>query len=374
MPLPRPGISKPQQNKSGSMNSSAPFPPAWWRPDRFARKRKNLEARSELFAAIRSYFDREDFLEVDTPTLQISPGMEPHLSAFGTDYITPRGEKCRLYLCTSPEFSCKKLLVAGMPRIYEMRHVFRNNEGSSRHHPEFTLLEWYRTGAGYDELMADCAALLRICADVTGLQMAQYRGMNCDMRAAPERISVADAFTKYTGIDLLATLDDPHNPDTAMIAAEAKRIGVRVAEGDEWEAIVLNILAERIEPHMGKDRPVFLMDYPLPMAALARAKPGDGRVAERFELYVAGLELANAFVELTDAKIQRARFEADAALKKKLYGIDMPIDEDFLAALEYGMPDAAGIALGVDRLVMLSVGSDNIDDVTWAPIAYVNRD
>lgn len=342
----------------------------WWRPDRFAHKREKLEMRAKIFARMRDYFARENFIEVDTPALQVSPGLEPHLAAFATDYVTPQGEKHRLYLATSPEFSCKKLLVAGMPRIYQLSHVFRNGEGSSRHHPEFTLLEWYRAGAGYRELMRDCEALLRAVADVAQRATVSYRGVSCDMTKPARVLSVQEAFAEFTGIDLLGSIADPHDPQPEKLRELAGQIGVRTHADDSWDDIALRILGEKIEPFLGRDVPCFLTDYPLCMAALARPKPADARVAERFELYVCGLELANAFVELTDPALQRARFEKDMALKEKLYGTRYPVDEDFLRALEHGMPDAAGIALGLDRLVMLAAGSEDIADVLWAPVAF----
>lgn len=343
----------------------------WWRPDRFAKKHDNLLARAGLFRAVRGWFDAEGFVEVDTPALQISPGLEPHLTAFATDYVTPTGDRHRLYLATSPEFSCKKLLAAGMQRIYQLGHVFRNKEGSSRHHPEFTLLEWYRVGAGYDALMQDCEKLLQIAADIGGKKHAQYRGISCDMTAKAKTLSVQDAFLHYTGIDLLATIDSPADPAPHKLAEAAKKLGIHTASDDRWDDIALRILGEKIEPHLGAEVPCFLTDYPLCMAALARPKPNAPHLAERFELYVCGLELANAFVELTDPVLQRQRFVADMDLKEKLYGTRYPVDEDFIAALEHGLPDSAGIALGFDRLLMLAVGAEDINDVIWAPVAFV---
>lgn len=343
----------------------------WWRPDRFAKKRDNLMARASLFRAVRGWFDAEGFVEVDTPSLQISPGLEPHLTAFATDYVTPAGDAHALYLATSPEFSCKKLLAAGMDRIYQLGHVFRNKEGSSRHHPEFTLLEWYRVNAGYGALMQDCERLLQLAANLRGKEHAHYRGMSCAMTAKPKVLSVQDAFAHYTGIDLLATVDNPADPSPQKLAEAAKKRGIHTASDDRWDDIALRILGEKIEPHLGDGAPCFLTDYPLCMAALARPKPGMPHLAERFELYVCGLELANAFVELTDPALQRQRFIADMDLKEKLYGTRYPIDEDFIAALEHGLPDSAGIALGFDRLLMLAVGADDIRDVIWAPVAFV---
>lgn len=339
----------------------------WWHPEQFAKRRAHLEARAKIFAAIRGYFTQEGFVEVDTPALQHTPSPDPHLSAFETDYRTPQGETKKLYLCTSPELTCKKLLVAGMEKIYQLAHVFRNGEDSHRHHPEFTLLEWYRVGADYDALMCDCTALLAAVAAITGRADVLFNAIPCHLDASPVALTVVEAFQRYAGIDLMKTIDDDKNPAPEKLALAAKKIGVRTADDDRWDDIALRIMAERIEPFLGKDAPCFLTDYPLCMAALAKARPDNPRLAMRFELYVCGLELANAFVELTDAAEQRARLMADQVLKQQRYGKALPADEDFLRALDYGMPEAAGIALGVDRLVMLAVGADDIRDVLWAP-------
>jgi lysyl-tRNA synthetase class 2 len=245
-----------------------------------------------------------------------------------------------------------------------LAHVFRNGERATTHHPEFTMLEWYRTG-DYDGVISDAAELLRALAGVAGGPQVAWHGVTCDLDARPERLTVQDAFARYAhGIDLLATVDD-----MAVLIDEARRIGVRVGEGDRWDDLVLRILAERIEPNLGAGRPTFLLEYPVEMAALARVKPGDRQVAERVELYIAGVEIANGFGELTDAAEQRRRFTADMNLKERLYGTRYPIDEEFLAALEHGIPDSAGMALGFDRLVMLLAGADHIEDVLWAPVA-----
>ena len=196
-----------------------------------------------------------------------------------------------------------------------------------------------------------------------------WHGRTADPTRPFERLSVADAFTQYTGIDVLATAPDPAHPDIALLAAAAERIGIAPHAGDDWADLYFRIFLDRIEPRLGIGTPTILYDYPISMAALSRPKPGDSRLAERFELYVCGLELANAFSELTDAKEQRARFRADQAKKKSLYSETYPIDEDFLAALEHGLPECAGIALGFDRLVMLCTGAADIEEVLWAPVA-----
>jgi lysyl-tRNA synthetase class 2 len=342
----------------------------WWHPDRHAARREALHARARIARAVRAFFEADGFVEVDTPALQVSPGMEPHLQAFSTELvgINP-DDRLRLYLHTSPEFAMKKLLVAGEPRIFQFAHVFRNGERSGTHSPEFTMLEWYRAGAGYGALMEDCIALLRAAVSAAGRRGFLWRGRSCDPFRDWEVLSVAEAFRRYADIDLLATAPDPTAPDAALLAREAGRIGIAPHPGDTWEDLFFRISLERIEPRLGMERPTFLTDYPVSMAALSRPKPDNPRLAERFELYVCGLELANAFGELTDAAVQRARFEADMALKERLYGDRYPVDEDFLAALELGMPESAGIALGFDRLVMLCTGTEAIDDVLWAPVA-----
>lgn len=349
--------------------ASEPLAP-WWRPEQFLRKRPYLEKRQRVTQAVRGWFAQQGFDEVTTPALQISPGIEVHLHAFKTALMSPHGEPPRtLYLHTSPEFTMKKLLVAGVERLYQLCPVYRNNERSRTHHPEFTMLEWYRARADYRDLMDDCAALLRAGAAACGRKTFNFRGLVCDVTVEPEVLTLPQAFQRYAKIDLLATMPQPHVGDTEKLRAEAARIGVRTAEDDDWDAIFFRVLGERIEPHLGAERMTFLCDYPVSQAALARPKPEEPRLAERFELYACGLELANAFGELTDAAEQRRRFEADIAAKAAIYGEHYPVDEDFIAALAFGMPPAAGIALGFDRLVMLCAGAEVIDDVLWAPVA-----
>jgi len=341
----------------------------WWHPDRFAARRARLVQRGRILDAVRGFFAERDFAEVETPVLQASPGLEPHLKAFRTELHDPRsGAAVPRYLHTSPEFAMKKLLVAGLPRIWQLAHVFRDGERSATHHPEFAMLEWYRAGASWQDLVADCEALLRACQAAAETDALHWRGHSADARRPWQRLTVADAFGHYCAIDLLATAPDPLCPDTAALAAAASGIGIAAHPGDDWETLFFRIFLDRIEPHLGQGAPTILGDYPASMAALSRRNPDDPRTAERFELYVCGLELANAFGELTDPTEQRARFLADRAKKQALYGEAYPIDEDFLAALAHGLPDCAGIALGFDRLVMLLTGADDIEDVLWAPV------
>jgi lysyl-tRNA synthetase class 2 len=340
-----------------------------WLPDSLARRRDNLELRGRVLAAVRSFFAEAGFVEVETPALQISPGLEPHLKAFVTVLYDPlTGAALPRYLHTSPEFAMKKLLAGGMQRIWQLCHVFRDGERGATHHPEFTMIEWYRAGATYRDIMADCDALLRRVQQSAAVEAFRWQGNTADARQEWQHLSVADACRDLAGIDLLATMPDPLHPDAALLAAAAWRAGLAPHDGDDWETLFFRILLERIEPKLGIGAPTILYDYPLAQAALARRKPDDPRFAERFELYVCGLELANAFGELTDAAEQRARFEADRQKKQALYGETYPIDEDLLAALEHGLPDCAGIALGFDRLVMLAAGVDHIEDVLWLPV------
>ncbi len=327
-----------------------------WRPDRLERRLPHLQARARLQASMRQWFAGEGFLEVETPILQAAPGAEVHLTGFATEWELPDGESRERWLHSSPEFAMKKLLAGGLPRIFQFARVFRNAEGSALHHPEFTMLEWYRTGVGYEAIMADCAALLA----ALGVDQLGWDGQVCDPRAEPERLTVADAFVRHAGVDLFATMGNAE----ALSGAS----GVAMHAGDTWEDVFFRIMFEKIERRLGMGRPTILCEYPISMAALARAKPGDSRVAERFELYVCGVELANAFGELTDPRIQRERLEADMDLKDRLYGVRWPVDEDFLAALDHGLPDCSGIALGFDRLVMLASGAARIEDVLWLPV------
>jgi len=280
--------------------------------------------------------------------------------------MAPGGGRRPFYLHTSPEFACKKLLAAGERRIFEFSRVFRNREHGALHHPEFTMLEWYRTGESCDALMDDCAAFLAIAATAAGTDRFVFRGREADPMAPPERLTVANAFSIYAGIDLLATLGDK-TPDRDGLAVQARTAGIRHADDDTWSDIFSRVLVERVEPRIGNGRATFLTEYPAHEAALARPKPSDPRVAERFELFICGVELANGFGELTDPVEQRTRLEAEMDRKERVYGERYPIDEDFLAALGR-MPPASGCALGFDRLVMLAARASRIDQVIWTPL------
>ncbi|MFN3721224.1 MAG: EF-P lysine aminoacylase EpmA [Rhizobium rhizophilum] len=342
--------------------------PAWWTSSAHADRRPFLIGRNRIQASFRAHFAEQDFVEVDTATLQVSPGNEAHLHAFQTEAIGHDGSAVPLYLHTSPEFACKKLLAAGETRIACFAHVYRNRERGPLHHPEFTMLEWYRVGEGYEQLMQDCADLIALGARTAGTQQFAYGGKTVDPFADPERISVADAFTRHAGIDLLATIAHDGSTDRNMLAKQLQAVGIRVADDDTWADLFSRVIVEKIEPNLGNGRVTILDRYPVAEAALASPCADDPRVAERFEVYACGVELANAFGELTDPTEQRRRFEAEMVEKQRVYGETYPLDEDFLEALGE-MPEASGIALGFDRLVMLATGALRIDQVIWAPVA-----
>jgi elongation factor P--(R)-beta-lysine ligase len=329
-----------------------------------AGRRPLLLARMRIAAALRQFFAARDFVEVETAALVLSPGNETHLHAFGTDLVALAGTRARLYLRTSPEFACKKLLAAGERRIVEFARAFRNRERGVLHHPEFTMIEWYRVEEPCDVLMHDCAAVLALAAETAGTTRFSFRGRAIDPFAAPERLTVAQAFSRYAGIDLLAVL--PPQP-AAVFAAAARAAGIRTAADDVWGDIFSRVIVERIEPHLGQGRATILCDYPAIQSPLARLKASDPRLAERFELYACGIELANGFAELADAGEQRKRLEQQMAEKDRIYGERYPIDEDLLNALSV-MPDACGVALGFERLVMLATGAAHIEEVVWTPI------
>ncbi len=349
---------------------TAPSP--WWMPHVHADRRPLLAARRRILARLREGFEARDFVEIEAAILQVSPGNEAHLHAFATDLVGPGGERSRVYLNTSPEFACKKLLAAGERRIFQFARAFRNRERSALHHPEFTLLEWYRVEEPYETLMADCTAMIAAAAEAAEAAQFAFRGRTANPLAQPQIVTVAEAFDRFAGIDLLATLDGAAG-DRDGLAAQAHARGIRLADDDSWSDIFSRILVEKVEPELGNGRPTLLTEYPAVEAALARRKPFDPRVAERFEAFVCGVELANGFGELTDPAEQRTRFEAEMAKKERLYGERYPIDEDFLAALAH-MPPASGCALGFDRLVMLATGASRIEQVMWVPVTERGAD
>ena len=342
--------------------------PSWWAPHRHADRRPALLARGRIKSAFWAHFEAQGFTEVECGALAVSPGNEAHLAGFATDLVAADGSSRRLYLHTSPEFAAKKLLAAGETRIFDFARVFRNREtGSPLHVPEFTMLEWYRARQDYAAVISDALDLVRLAAQTTGLKTFSFRDRACDPLAEAEWLTVAEAFSRHVGVDLLASLDASGQGDRDRLAAAATAAGHAVAANDTWADIFSKLLVI-LEDHLGHGRPTVLYHYPRCEAALARACAEDPRVAERFELYCCGVELANGFGELTDPVEQRARFEAEMAEKLRVYGERYPLDEDFLAALAI-MPQASGVALGFDRLVMLATGSRSVSDVLWTPLS-----
>ncbi|MCA1381193.1 EF-P lysine aminoacylase EpmA [Bradyrhizobium sp. BRP23] len=347
------------------MAGDKPMSPSW-SPARHLDRRPFLQARAAVTGALRGFFAEQGFVEVETSVLQVSPGNETHLHAPRTEIMRPDGSRASRYLRTSPEFACKKLLAAGETRIFEFARVFRDRERGDLHLPEFTMLEWYRAGAPYDAIMADCVVVIARAAQATGIGTFSFRGRTADPFAEPELLTVEGAFAQFAGVDLLSTISGGEGNRAALAEAAAGK--VRVAEDDTWSDIFSKVLVEHVEPHLGQGRLTILFEYPSPEAALARVKTDDPRVAERFEVYACGVELANGFGELTDAGEQRKRFTESMTEKQRRYGEAYPLDEDFLAAVA-AMPEASGVALGFDRLVMLASGATRIDQVVWTPPA-----
>ena len=348
--------------KTDALTQASP----WWSAGRHADRRPALLARGAIRRAIAGWFEAQGFTEVECGALAVSPGNEAHLHAFATEMLTPGGEPRTLYLHTSPEFAAKKLLAAGETKIFDFARVFRNRERGALHAPEFTMLEWYRVREPYAVVIHDTLAILRLAADITGIEKFAFRGRHCDPRGPAERLTVAEAFARYAGIDLCATLSRAGEGDRDALAALAPTAGIEASVDDTWSDLFSKILVAKVEPELGNGVPTVLFEYPRCEAALARASDSDPRVAERFELYAAGVELANGFGELIDPFEQRRRFELEMKEKQRVYGERYPLDEEFLQALGH-MPPASGVALGFDRLVMLAAGARCLADVIWTP-------
>lgn len=406
--LPLPTTSPP-----GSVASASPVSAGrknWQRLRQDPRLWSQFLVRGQVMQGIRDFFSSRGFEEVETPLLVEHPGTEPFLEVFATELQQANGRRQPAYLLTSPEYAMKKLLVAGLPRVYQVSKSFRNGEGeSSRHNPEFTILEWYRTPGSYQDIMTDCEQLLPYLAGrvaqwrldfvppgvnqsggegrvpglslprpaepslahqtgqraVTSASSLTYQGKTYDLTAPWERLSVAEAFARYAHINTEQLLDE------TALKAVAEQKGYQVTPATTWEEVYNQILLNEIEPHLGQTKPTILYDYPVSQAALAQPKASDPRFAERFELYLAGLELGNAFSELTDAAEQERRFRAELAERARLGKTVYQLDHDYLAALQTGLPPTGGIAVGVDRLVMLLADAARLQEVTFFPVADV---
>lgn len=352
---------KGQARLSGLLEASLSAPTPWWNKESHADRRPFLEARGRIRRAVRGWFEVRGFTEVECGALQVSPGNEAHLHAFTTERLDEAGRSDPLYLHTSPEFACKKLLAAGETRIFDLSRVYRNREDGPLHASEFTMLEWYRAGASWNLVMEDAVSVCLEATEALQRPLLHWREQTCDPGLEPERLTLVEAFARHARIDLEIALRDRDR-----LAHAAQERDVRVGPTDSWSDIFSRILVQHIEPKLGQGRLTLLCEYPAEEAALARPLDSDPRFAERFELYACGLELANGFGELTDPAEQRRRFEAEMDVKQAAYGERYPLDEDFLAALEH-MPPASGCALGFDRLVMLASGARRISDVLWTP-------
>jgi elongation factor P--(R)-beta-lysine ligase len=347
------------------LNTSVILP--FWSEAKYAERRDWLLTRARILTSVRRWFCARRFIEVQPAALQASPGNETHLHGFKTALVLPDGSPHDAYLHTSPEFAMKKLLTAGERQIFSLTGVFRNREQTALHTPEFAMLEWYRVDASLERVMEDCAAVIALAAHIAGAKVFAYRGREASPFAPPERITVRDAFRRYAGIDLYDSLSTSGHADTEAFGKHAADRGIRVAPDDDWSDIFSRVLIERVEPNLGVGRPTVLYGYPVDEAALAQISANDRRVAERFEFYCCGVELANAFHELRDPIEQRQRFTSSMDKQQRIFGASNPIDEDLLAALAE-MPDASGAALGFDRLIMLATGAKRIESVQWTPV------
>jgi lysyl-tRNA synthetase class 2 len=323
-----------------------------------------LKKREQILDAIRVFFKSDGFLEIDSPLMVKSPGMEPYLEVFETKLLDDQGHSERAFLLTSPEYALKKLLVAGIPKLFSICKSFRNGEGKSRkHNPEFSIMEWYRTHAGYREIMADCENLfLHLAKTMGGSSQWRYQGKVYDLSTPWERLSVAEAFQRYCGIDTETLLDEE------KLLQKGKERGFSVTGETTWEQIYNQFFLNDIEPHFGVDRPTIIYDFPASQASLSKKKPEDSRFAERFEFYIAGIEMGNAFSELTDSEEQLRRFEIEKAERKALGKVMYDIDMDYIEALRAGLPATGGIAVGIDRIVMFFADAPTIQDIMVFPV------
>lgn len=348
--------------------------PNWLRFKQGQIKKEKFILRAKILSLIRDFFYQEGFLEVETPSLVRLPGMEPHLDPMRVDLLDGAGKKIKGYLITSPEYAMKKLLVAGFSKIFQICKSFRGGEmADNLHNPEFTILEWYRARADYHDIMRDVENLtVYIAYNLYRKARARlkikneklkiiYQGQTINLTPPWPRLTVREVFQKYANVELDRVLN------RASIAKVAKMKGYKVSADDRFDDIFFKIFLSEIEPKLGKGRPIILMDWPAQMAALSKKKNNDPRYSERFEVYIAGLELGNAFSELTDWREQKKRLVAEKKLRKKLGKDVYDIDGDFIEALKVGMPPSAGIAMGVDRIVMLFTNAKSIEEVLFFP-------
>jgi lysyl-tRNA synthetase class 2 len=357
-------------------NRAPGAPTRWLRQILDPRRQHGTRIRAAVEAGIREFFLAQGFLETRTPLMVPSPGMEPHIRPFAVTHHSSAGHapasSSAHFLPTSPEFAMKRLLVGGLEKIFQICPAFRDEPSSVTHQPEFTMLEWYRAYAGYEQIMEDTERLFEsIALKLFGKPELRYQGRTISVVTPWPRLKIRDLFREHAGVDLVAA------STREKLAAECVRLGVGAATAlseDTWDDLYFRIWLNIIEPKLPADRAVFVYRYPASQAALSvvDSDPDGTRWARRFEAYAGGLELGNAFEELTDPVEQRARFEKDMKLRVETYGPEFPpspIDEGFLGALEEGMPPSGGIAVGVDRMVMLYADEPEIQYTLWLPYA-----
>ncbi len=323
-----------------------------------------MERRARVIESIRNFFRGENFLETDTPQMVRLPGMEPHLSPFKTQLIDQAGSQTDMFLITSPEYAMKKILVGGAEKIFQICKSFRNRETDSElHNPEFTLLEWYRAYAGYAEIMDDTERLVEYLAvKENGKAEINYKNNKVDVTAPWPRKKVKDLFAEYAGIDY------EHFEDTEKLREAVEKKGYSVDEKTLYEDLFYMVFLNEIEPKLGFEGPVIVYEYPVQMAALSKKCDDDERYAQRFEAYIAGVELCNGYTELNDPVEQKTRLNAEREQRLKSGTDDYDVDQSFITALEFGMPPSGGNALGVDRLAMLITGTTDIRDMMFFPL------
>ncbi len=321
----------------------------------------HLQRRAKVLKAIRAFFDEQDFIEVDTPVALTTVAPEVHIEAPRV-VLNADGPQTR-YLQTSPELPMKRLLAQGAPLIYQIAPAFRDGDISPLHRPEFRILEWYRKDTGWQTLLGDCEGLIRSSAKALGIEELNYAGQVIPITEPFPRISVEQAFEKYARFSILESLE------MGVLQEHLVRLEIHHDPSDSWDDLYHRVFLTRVEPKLLEDYPVFfLTDYPAPLAALSRLNPQDARSAERFELFLGGLEIANGYGELCDPIEQRRRFEVDSKTRAGLGVQVYPNDERFIAALD-NIESAAGIALGVERLLMVLFDVSDIDGVLALPWA-----
>ena len=309
-----------------------------------------LHKRARALASLRRFFDERGFLEIEAPLLVPSPGLELHLDAFAVE---------ERFLITSPEYQLKRLLAGGLSRVFSVAKCFRRREAGAQHNPEFTMVEWYRSPGAWRAIADDVERLVfETTVAITGRGSIEYQGIPLDLEPPWPSLTVAEAMERYAGVKCEG--DEP----AEVLAERGRAMGLRVPEDARaWDDIFFHLFLDGVEPHLGRGKPTLLYDWPAPLCALARAKPGDARVVERFEAYAGGLELCNGFGELTDPDEQRARLVKDLDERARRGLPAYPVDEKFLAALAEGLPPCAGVALGFDRLVMLATDAKTLREV-----------